>query len=125
MTRSLGANLAQAPPDLLGSITIKADRLLLEVNGDQRFAIGKKRLEELLAGRVRHRLDSLQSMQAAMAKHRSGQKPPPALSPPAESGAQFAPLKPGESIQEALKNRQFESLEEANAFLQQHMGQLQ
>jgi len=108
---------------LLGTITIKADRLLLEVNGDQRFALGKKRLEQLLAGRVRHRLDSLQSMQAAMAKHKVGRESSAAASYPIGSGPQFESLKPGESIQDALQSRQFESLEEVNAFVQQHMGQ--
>ena len=108
---------------LLGNITIRADRLLLEVNGDQRFVLGKGRLEGVLEGCIRHRLDSLQSIQAAMAKRRSAPKGPAPSSPASESLPQFAPLKPGESLQDTLQDHEFESLEEVNAFLQQHMGQ--
>lgn len=80
-------------------------------------------MEEILAGLIRHRLDSLQSLQAARAEYKSGREMPPTLSPHSEPDFQFEPLKPGESIQDALKNREFESLEAANAFLQQRMGQ--
>ena len=107
---------------LLGWLTIQTGRLTVQVNGQKRFALGKKRLEALLAGLIEHRLDSVESLEAAMAKHRAraASAPPPESPPPADFA--FEPVKPGESIQDALKNREFGSLDEANAFLQKAMG---
>ena len=113
------------PMRLLGDIKMSGNKLLFNAMGQQRFELGKKRLESLLDGLVRHRLDSIQSMASAMAGRGQpgmggGFKPltPEPLHDIDPTDPNFAPLSPGESIQDALKNREFGSLEEANAFLQ-------
>ena len=114
---------------VLGDLKIKGGKLLFNATGERRFELGKKRLESLSGNSIRHRIDAVQSMESALAnrgrsKDMGGMDPSspgPAIKiDPADP--KFAPLKPGETIQDALKNRSFNSLDEANAFLQQAMG---
>ncbi len=57
------------------SFSIVSDRLTLAVTGNERFALGKIRLEEVLKGLVKHRLDSLTSLESAL-KHSKIQSSP-------------------------------------------------
>ena len=117
------------PQRLLGDVKISDNKMLFNSMGQQRFELGKKRLESLLEGLVRHRLDSIQSMASAMA----GQSRPgmggvtlPGQRPGLDTNLndpKYAQLEPGETIQDALRSREFNSLEEANAFLQIAGGQ--
>ena len=112
---------------LLGDIKIKDGKLLFNAMGEQRFELGKNRLESLLAGLVKHRLDSVQSLTSALADHE--QSRPSLLEPSLASQAlkfdphdpKFRSLGPGETMQGALRSRNFENIEEANFFAQRAM----
>ncbi len=114
------------PQRLLGDLSIKGDRLQFNAMGDQRFKLGKQRLESLLAGLIRHRLDSLRSLASAMAAHdppAKGSFPSNRLNPVFDpKDPKFAPLKPGENLRDALREREFQNIDEVNAFMQRAMG---
>lgn len=123
-----GAEFPADPDDhrRLGHITLQGDRLTLQAIGRDRFAVGRKRLESLLAGLLRHRLDSVRSLEDEL---REAGVPEPGLeagdlgrrSPiPAEDG-RFSPLALGETLAEAIEHRGFESRAEANSFVEQMM----
>lgn len=106
---------------LLGSVTFKGERLVLHAPGKNRLEAGKKRLESILSGLIRHRLDSVQSLESAMtaAETTSQNLWDDALKmfPGAPVGdKRFTPLAEGETLQQAIQNRGFESLEEVNLF---------
>lgn len=56
------------PFRLLGDIKITGNKLSLNATGEQRFALGKQRLESLLGSTAKHRIDSMQSMESALAE---------------------------------------------------------
>ncbi|MBW2146980.1 MAG: SEC-C domain-containing protein [Deltaproteobacteria bacterium] len=60
---------------VLGTVKLVSGRLTLAVMGNERFALGKKRLEEILKGLVKHRLDSLTSIESAFRRGKT-QSPP-------------------------------------------------
>jgi hypothetical protein len=106
---------------LLGSVTLKGERLILSAHDKKRLEAGKKRLGSILSGLIRHRLDSVQSLESAMsaaemaAQNFGGDAL--GISPAAPVGdKRFAPLAKGETLQQAIQNRGFESLEEVNLF---------
>ena len=116
----LGSSGEDGPLRLLGDIKIKGGKLLFNAMGDQRFRLGKQRLESLLAGLIRHRLDSVQSLASAMAAHDQSSRAPLPLDRIDQAfdphDPKFAPLKPGESLEDALRERDFQSIDEVNAF---------
>jgi hypothetical protein len=51
---------------LLGSVTLKPGSLILAATGNKRFKTGKKRLSKVLSGLIRHRLDTVKSLESAL-----------------------------------------------------------
>jgi hypothetical protein len=51
---------------ILGNVMLEQDQLIFEAQGEQRFALGKKRLEIVLAGLIHHRQDTLRTMEEMM-----------------------------------------------------------
>jgi hypothetical protein len=102
---------------LLGNITLKRDRLILRTQGKNRLKFGKYRLESLLAGIIRHRLDTAQSLESTMRAAEQAKtetlKSPPVIP---VGDTRFAPLAEGETLQQAIERREFGSLEEINLF---------
>lgn len=58
---------------ILGTVTLQPNQLILEAKGEKRFAIGKERLERLLAGLLQHRLDSVKSVEEMLREHPPGE----------------------------------------------------
>jgi PAS domain-containing protein len=48
---------------ILGNVILEQDQLILEVQGEQRFALGKRRLETALAGLIQHRQDTARTLE--------------------------------------------------------------
>jgi hypothetical protein len=53
---------------ILGSITLEPGRLVIAAPGKERLAIGKQRLEIVLQNLIKHRFDSVQSLESMMAE---------------------------------------------------------
>ena len=53
---------------LLGSIKLEPGRLELTAQGKERLSIGKRRLENVLQNLIKHRLDSVQSLESMLEK---------------------------------------------------------
>ena len=51
---------------LLGTIILEPDRLVLEVQGQERLAIGKEIIENVLSGLIKHRIDAVRSLESIM-----------------------------------------------------------
>lgn len=51
---------------LLGTIILEPDRLVLEAQGQERLAIGKEIIEDVLSGLIRHRIDAVRSLESIM-----------------------------------------------------------
>jgi hypothetical protein len=54
---------------ILGSVRLERNRLILEAKGEKRFAIGKERLERVLAGLVRHREDKVKTLEEMLEEY--------------------------------------------------------
>jgi hypothetical protein len=54
---------------ILGSVRLKPNRLILEAKGEKRFAIGKERLERVLAGLLQHREDTAKTLEEMLEEH--------------------------------------------------------
>jgi hypothetical protein len=48
---------------VLGNVTLEPSQATLEVQGEQRFALGKERLETVLAGLIQHRHDTVKTLE--------------------------------------------------------------
>ena len=55
---------------VLGNLKLKPNRVILSVMGDKRFELGKARLQEILGNQIKHRIDTVKSMEAVMAERR-------------------------------------------------------
>ena len=51
---------------ILGSIKLEPERLEMTAQGKERLAIGKRRLENILQNLIKHRVDSVQSLESMM-----------------------------------------------------------
>ena len=87
---------------LLGRVILKAKRLTLEATGDKRFGVGKKRLEDLLSGLIKHRLDAVKPIQMPVSASRMA---PPDPNLGRMDASEIEPLQANETIRDALQNR--------------------
>ncbi|MFZ5452813.1 MAG: SEC-C metal-binding domain-containing protein [Thermodesulfobacteriota bacterium] len=73
----------QGSARILGSVRLESNRLILEAKGEKRFAIGKERLERVLAGLLQHREDTAKTLEEMLDEY-AGAMPeePPAEIPP-------------------------------------------
>jgi len=54
---------------VLGTVDLHPDRLILECMSRERLERGKKRLQDLLQGAIRHRIDEFEDIRVAMERH--------------------------------------------------------
>jgi hypothetical protein len=62
---------------LLGTITLEPGRLVLEAQGQERLAIGKGIIEDVLSGLVRHRIDAVRSLESIIRGRPKGKEEKP------------------------------------------------
>ncbi|OHE16815.1 MAG: hypothetical protein A2X96_10050 [Syntrophobacterales bacterium GWC2_56_13] len=63
---------------VLGTVNLYPDRLILECMSRERLERGKKRLQDLMQGAIRHRIDEFEDIRVAMERHKEkgeGAKP--------------------------------------------------
>jgi SEC-C motif/Protein of unknown function (DUF2384) len=53
---------------ILGSIKLEPGRLVMTAQGKERLAVGKQRLEKVLPNLIKHRVDSVQSLESMLAE---------------------------------------------------------
>lgn len=68
----------------LGTLTVTQSRLTLEVMSRERLAAGKRRVEGLLGRYIRFRLDTFESVKAALKRHEGHEEKEDALDIPVE-----------------------------------------
>jgi hypothetical protein len=57
---------------ILGSVQLKPGRLVMTAQGKERFAFGKQLIEKLLKNLIKHRIDSVQSLESMMEEKSKG-----------------------------------------------------
>jgi len=69
---------------LLGSVEVTRDRLRLSVTGEKRFKAGKEVLARALGNAIRHRVDSIETLESRLSKSTGCDSEPEAIDPEVE-----------------------------------------